>query len=934
MNKTSNQSNLRFTRLDDGSAIVSELGDNWSVSFVDYNNDGYDDIFLPGYDVGSGNMLYRNTGTGFVRINFGPLVNETGSSVVSTWGDFDNDGDEDVFVASNVRSLNYLYRNDGNGTFTKVSAGNISEGDGYYHSASWVDIDNDGLLDLFTVDFMPTRFNKLYKNNGDGTFTELEGAGELTTSAARNIGATWTDFDMDGDEDVFIPNANGANNELYRNDGNGSFTRITTGPVVTDGGNSVGSSWGDIDNDGDFDLFVANASNEPNFLYKNNGDGTFTRVTDGPFDGDLGNSSGSVFGDIDNDGDLDLYVTNDQNEPKFLYINDGLGNFEKDSIGVETSAIGNTFGTALSDIDNDGDLDIFVATHSDEPNSLFINNLATTHNWVKLKLIGTNSNRSAIGATVRVLANIDGQAVWQTRHISGQSSGGAGGQSSLTVHFGLAEATLIDSLVIQWPSGYTQTQRATNINQLHILVEESGSRVAGTVFFDQNSNCTQDSLEAGIGGVLMEITPGPIYITTDNEGAYEAWLPEGTYNITPVNTSNWTQFCPLGGAAQSATITTSGQEFPNLDFGMLSLCNDPDLQVELGSTALRKGLRNSYVINFRNEGIQAAYQVSLVLELPNEVIPLNANIPWSQSASGNDKTTYSWLWDSIPALSGMTIYIEDSVSLSSTLGQLVTATLTATHNGTDCNATDNFRTEAGEIVGAVDPNDKLVFPKGIGPQGFISATDTLTYKIRFQNVGTFPAERVEIIDTLTEGLEVASLILGQMSHEGQVQISDQGVIRWVFDNIQLPDSLRDEPNSHGYVMFRIVPKTTLKGGTPLRNTAYIQFDYNPFIATNTVLNTLAQSRPSDHSEDNRLVIAPNPLAENGWIYPMNEIGDFSTIAGKSLELFSLDGRLIRSQNLDNASPWKIEREGLQAGLYLLKIKDKNGKTYHGKLMVK
>ena len=427
VNRTSLQNGLRFSRLDDGSAVITDLSNHWSISFVDYNNDGKDDIFLPGYDVNEGNNLYLNTGTGFSPTNNQALVNEQGSSVVSTWGDYDNDGDEDVFVASNIRSVNYLYRNEGNGTFTKVQAGNISEGDGYYHSASWVDVDKDGWLDLFAVDYMPTRFNKLYRNNGDGTFSEIEDAGELVTSAARNIGATWADVDLDGDVDVFIPNVNGVNNELYTNNGDGRFTRVVSGAIVNDGGNSVGSSWGDIDNDGDLDLFVTNASREANFMYKNNGNGTFERVMQAPFTQDFGNSAGSVFGDFDLDGDLDLYVTNDQNERKYLYLNDGQGNFVRDSIGVETAAMGNTFGTATSDMDGDGDLDIFCATHSNEPNFIFINNQDSSRNWVKFKLLGTNSNRSAIGATIQVLARIDSQLVWQTRHVSGQTGGGAGG---------------------------------------------------------------------------------------------------------------------------------------------------------------------------------------------------------------------------------------------------------------------------------------------------------------------------------------------------------------------------------------------------------------------------------------------------------------------------------------------------------------------------
>ena len=294
------------------------------------------------------------------------------------------------------------------------------------------------------------------------------------------------------------------------------------------------------------------------------------------------------------------------------------------------------------------------------------------------------------------------------------------------------------------------------------------------MYVDQNNDCVRDSAETGIASVMLEITPGPIYVTTDAEGMYEAWLPEGNYDIRPVAATGWSQACPANSNSQSISITASGQAFSNLNFGMQSLCQEADLQIEMGSNALRSGFRNNLIINFRNAGIQTAYQVGLDLVLPNELIALDASIPWSQVIADSNQSTYRWYWDSIPAFTSISLYVEDSVALSAPLGQSLSIQALASHTGTDCNGGDNQRLIQGEIVGAVDPNDKLVFPKGRGEKGWISASDTLTYKIRFQNVGTFPAARVEIVDTLSPSLDWESLELAAMSHEGHVHISEGG----------------------------------------------------------------------------------------------------------------------------------------------------------------
>ncbi|MFQ5823096.1 MAG: FG-GAP-like repeat-containing protein, partial [bacterium] len=192
----------------------------------------------------------------------------------------------------------------------------------------------------------------------DTLFTRIT-TGNIVNDGASSFSSSWGDYDADGDLDLFIANTNSENNFLYRNNGDGTFTKITEGDIVNDGGSSLGSSWGDYDNDGDLDLFVVNAAGENNSLYQNNGDGTFTKITDGDIVNDGGNSQACSWGDYDNDGYLDLFVANGTLENNFLYNNDGSGTFTKITQGIIVNDGGESRGCNWADFDNDGDLDLF-----------------------------------------------------------------------------------------------------------------------------------------------------------------------------------------------------------------------------------------------------------------------------------------------------------------------------------------------------------------------------------------------------------------------------------------------------------------------------------------------------------------------------------------------------------------------------------------------
>jgi hypothetical protein len=287
--------------------IAIDTGYFWGCAWGDYDQDGNVDLFVCS-SVNSGsvtNRLYHNNGNGtFTRITTGTPVNERGDSDAAVWGDFDNDGDLDLFV-SNYGSpgSDFFYRNEGGGTFTKVTQGAWVTDSGAGVGAAWADYDNDGYLDLYVVN-SKYQDDFLYHNNRDGTMTRII-TGPVPSSGGGAMECAWADCDGDGDLDLFIANSGPGQPQKdvqFRNDGSGVFTRILTGPQVTEAGLSLGVAWGDYDNDGDLDLFVTQLGAESNRLYRNDGSNGFVRITAGAIVNDGGSSISAAWGDYDNDG--------------------------------------------------------------------------------------------------------------------------------------------------------------------------------------------------------------------------------------------------------------------------------------------------------------------------------------------------------------------------------------------------------------------------------------------------------------------------------------------------------------------------------------------------------------------------------------------------------------------------------------------------------
>lgn len=915
----------------DLAGLTNDISNSWGVSWGDYDNDGFDDLYVAEYDKTKGSFLYHNNRDGsFTKVTNSAITNDLGSAIAGTWGDYNNDGLLDLFVANNTGAVNALYKNLGAGNFSRVTTGAIANYGGYCHGASWVDYNNDGHLDLFVTEFMPTRFNLLYKNNGDETFTEIKNT-TLVQEAKYSIGATWADYDNDGDMDVFVPATNGASNSLFRNNGADVFEKMENIGISADMSNSVGCSWGDYDNDNDLDLFVTNTSGQNNFFYENNGDGTFTQITNKIITTDGGHSSSSNWVDFDNDGDLDLYVCNDQDDENKLYINNGNRTFSMPETPLSTN-LGNSYSQAWSDFDNDGDLDLFVGNHSNEKNVFFENSRANCNQWLCVNLTGNNSNKSAIGAKIKVKATIYGTSVWQLKEISAQTGGGAGSQNSLKSIFGLGNATTVEKVIVEWPSGYQQEFDNINTNDCLDVIEEEGIQVCGTVYHDENLNCIQEEGEKGISGIIIKTSPGNRKVTTDKNGNYQLYLSPGEYTISQETKEGWNSTCNFSQNEGYNLNLQTGNNYCGNNFGNTTACINPDLNITLGTTALRKGFRNEYSVVFGNDGIGDAQDVEINIEFPEDIIPVDATIPWTEKTENISSTTYTWNIETIEALSNQALIITDSISVASSIDKELSVVANISANSNDCNIDNNTVTDINPVVGAVDPNDILVFPKGEGDAGYIYQTQVLRYKIRFQNIGTYYAQNVTIDNIVPDELDISSIHDITSSHS-YVIVQNGNALQFKFNNIFLPESAKDELGSNGYIEYKIYPKNTIDAGTAIVNQAAIVFDFEAPLETNQVVNTI---KLNNEGATNALYISPNPVEDNTTIGILIDSSKYNTPTKiKHVDLYNTNGQTLKNVKYSlHDSSITLNASNLSSGVYLVVVYDENNKKYVGKLMKK
>ena len=421
-------------------AGVSEAWDAHAAAWGDYDADGDLDLYVA--VVQGPNRLYHNDGDGtFTEVSAAAGVAHSGSARGVVFADIDNDGLLDLYVANEDGVAAVLYRNNGDGTFSDTTSSADNAYDGM--APLFADYDKDGHLDLYLTVW---GCDVLYHNNGDGTFSNVTAASGVD-NCQTSVGGAWADYDNDGDQDVYVANFWGAPNVLYRNNGDTTFTEVAATAGVDNANDGEGVAWGDYDNDGDLDLYLTNDWNQANVLYRNNGDTTFTDVTAQASVGDTGTGRNPLFADVDNDGDLDLYVVN-AGQSNVLYRNNGDGTFTDMAWIWSGDDAGSGQGAATGDYDNDGYLDLYVVNMGTY-NRLYHNNGGDNH-WLVVKAVGITNNWDSIGA--RVTITCDGHT--QVREV--RAGTGWLSQDSLPVEFGLGAHTRVDRIEVRWPNGAVQ----------------------------------------------------------------------------------------------------------------------------------------------------------------------------------------------------------------------------------------------------------------------------------------------------------------------------------------------------------------------------------------------------------------------------------------------------------------------------------------------
>ena len=485
------------------------------VALFDYDNDGDLDLYfvngsnLPGMtsSIPPTNRFYRNEGGIFTDITDEASVGDTGYGLGCCVGDYNNDGFTDLYVTN--YGPNVLYHNNGNGTFTDVTATAGVAGDQFSSGCAFVDVNADGYLDLYIVNYvqfdpetnpecsrqgiptyctpeaLPGVADVFYRNNGNGTFTDDSELAGVSTANGKGLGVVCGDVDNDGDVDIFVANDT-TPNFLYRNERNDMRMMedaLFAGVALSEEGRAysgMGANLGDFDNDGYLDIVITNFQDQTNSLYHNAQSGFFTEMS---FAKGIGERSlpylawGVDFIDANNDGWLDLFIANghlDDNiaeidpigiyaQPNQLFLNDrGIRFSENPDPAIAQQKVSR--GTAFGDIDNDGDVDIVVSNLKDLP-TVLRNDSNNASQWLGVKLIGTHCNRDAIGTRVTVVSG----GLTQMREV--KSGSGYLSQNDLRLHFGLGNSMSVDTLTVRWLCGRVQTLQNVETNQVLVISE-------------------------------------------------------------------------------------------------------------------------------------------------------------------------------------------------------------------------------------------------------------------------------------------------------------------------------------------------------------------------------------------------------------------------------------------------------------------------------
>ncbi len=442
--------------------------------------------------------------------------------------------------------------------------------------------------------------------------------------------------------------------------------------------------------------------------------------------------------------------------------------------------------------------------------------------------------------------------------------------------------------------------------------------VGGFVYNDLNNNGFYETNEPPLNDILIEANPGGLFTKTNSDGFYAVYSDVSSDTIRAVPFTPYTNIRP--------EYHLASQSGSDLDFGIHFIPDMDDISVTLTNVEpFRPGFDNSLVLTVSNVGT-TILSPTVKMALNNELSFLSASLDPTQI----DGDTLFWTLPTLAPFASQDISIDLNLSVGAVLGSFLTIKADALPIANDQDPTNNNYSLVTEVVGAYDPNDKQVEPAGIFTPEQAANGDRLFYTIRFQNTGTFYAQNVRIVDTLTEKLDISSFRLLSASHSVEWNVRGENVLEFVFENIILPDSTSNEPASHGFVKFSVLPSSNLALGDNIDNFVDIYFDFNEPVRTNTAMTVFDINTASRNfvNEKQELLISPNPAADYCWL----SIKDNSSETGM-LKLYDLKGILIKEEKIRlDAGPVMLKLNDLAAGLYSVQVVS-NKKVYAGQVIV-
>nr|WP_314495570.1 T9SS type A sorting domain-containing protein [uncultured Chryseobacterium sp.] len=891
--------------------------DRHGIKMLDIDLDGKEDIIYRVFWLN--NVVWRkNLGNGTFGTD-NSITNNAKGCLDFNIADFDNDGKPDVFSLSTIDSKIAWYQNLGAGNFGSQKI--LTYGVNNLNAISSGDIDGDGDIDILSTSNSDNKMSWYKNTDGHGTFSDQQIV--INNSTIYPMYAKLFDADNDGDNDFVVKYQYELNYvtyyriSLFINDGSGNFTeQVLANALPTD---VSGLAVADIDNDGDTDLVAAYQQNSL-MKFINNGSGNFSApvsffsiATKSPL------SLKTL--DMDNDGDSDVLATYNNKEIEWYENTDGLGNFSVKHIVADQMHYSTDVN--IADLDGDGDTDVLFVNYFHNEAGWFQNNGNGT--YTKKSVPGTvNHSRSIIAYDMDgdglkdIVTNTFPQP--KLRWYKNLGSGNFGTAQLITNNIGrVKDFNIADYNGDGKPDFAAGSDKGEDGIETNMIAWfETGAsyqnKISGKVRFDEDNNgCSPTDIEASMVMVKTQNAQQSYATFTDDLGAYSLVAnqsqfttsvssPLPDYTVSPQNQVQ--NFTALG-------ITQ------NADFCLLPNSVFKNLEVSVYPLAVaRPGFATPYKIVISNKGSQkVSGQIVFNFNHSKMNFVSSTTTPDSQS-TGNLYFNYT----DLSPFHSKTIEVKFLMHTLpvTNIGDVLVFTATA-QVPQDTTPADNISVLKQNAVGAYDPNDIQVLE---GPQILLSQKDDfLHYVIRFQNTGNYHAQRVRVKNILDDQLDWSTLTLESYSHPNRAVITNSNNVEFIFDAIYLPGT-DDEPNSHGYIAYKIKPKSNVVTGDIFSNSAEIFFDYNPAIVTNTVNTEIVNQILSTASASiTELKIYPNPTTGLVYIKSPEKI--------KKITVHNSIGQLI----LQNENQSEIDFSHLPEGMYIVNVESGN-KVYTSKVIRK